>query len=152
MKKINVRFQRDASLEQIEVLIRAPEQDETVTALMESIAGRPSDTLTVFDGYGSVLTVPEREIVLASVEGKLVNIVTARGSWFTRQTLQSLEAALDPDRFVRISRFELVNLEKVRRYDFTVAGTLRLELEGGAVTWASRRCIPAIRRRLKGKG
>ena len=51
-----------------------------------------------------------------------------------------------------IKKFQIVNLAKVRRYDFTVAGTLRLELAGGMETWASRRCIPEIRRRLKGKG
>ena len=58
---------------------------------------------------------------------------------------------LDKKHFLRISRFEIVNLNKVLRYDFTLAGTLRLELAGGIETWASRRCIPAIRKRLLGK-
>ena len=65
---------------------------------------------------------------------------------------KSLEDILDKQRFVRISRYEIVNLEKILKYDFTVAGTLRIELTGGMETWASRRCIPAIRRRLTGKG
>lgn len=151
MKKYIVRFERDPSLRQIEVVFRAPEQDAAVTELMSRLSGGPPDTLTVFDGYGGVRTVTPEEIILASVEGKLVNIVTADGSWFTRQTLQSLEAALDKRRFMRISRYELVNLDQVLRYDFTVAGTLRIELTGGMETWASRRCIPQIRRKLTGR-
>ena len=94
----------------------------------------------------------QEEIILVSVEGKLVSLTASDGScWFTRQSLQSLEDALDKSRFARISRYELVNLNQVQRYDFTVAGTLRIELADGTETWASRRCIPAIRRRLIGK-
>ncbi len=151
MKKYNIRFERDPSLSEIDIVIRAPEKDDTVTALMEKLSVLPPDTLTVFDGNGNVRSIRPEEIILASVEGKLLNLVTANGSWFTRQTLQSLEAALDKQRFVRISRYELANLDHVVRYDFTMAGTLRIELSDGMETWASRRCIPAIRRRLSGK-
>ena len=151
MKKINVRFERDPSLDSIDVVIRASEEDGAVTELIEKLSGQPPDALTVFDGYGNMRSLPVKDIILASVEGKLVNLVTPDGSWFTRQTLQSLEAALDKKRFVRISRYELVNLDKVLRYDFTIAGTLRIELTGGMETWASRRCIPVIRRKLTGK-
>ncbi|MBR3020473.1 MAG: LytTR family transcriptional regulator DNA-binding domain-containing protein [Clostridia bacterium] len=151
MKRLNIRFERDPSLSQIEVVIRASEQDETVTELMERISGQPPDRVMAFDGYGKVINVKAEEIISASAEGRLVSLVTADGRWYTRQTLQSLENTLDARRFVRISRFEIINLNHVLRYDFTVAGTLRIELAGGMETWASRRCIPAIRRRLMGK-
>ena len=151
MKKPEVRFESDPSLDHIEILVRAPRKDEQVTALLEQLNAQPLETITVFDGNGIVRTLRAKEIVSASMEGKLVNIVTETDSWYTRRTLQSLEAALDERRFVRVSRGELVNLDKVLRYDFTAAGTLRMELAGGTETWASRRCIPAIRRRLMGK-
>lgn len=152
MKKISVRFERDPSLTQIDVVIRASEQDAAVTELMEKLAGHPPNRQAVFDEYGNVRLIAEDEIIIASVNGKLINLVTADGSWYIRQTLQSLEAKLDSHRFIRISRYELINLNQVIRYDFTAAGMLRIELKGGIDTWASRRCIPAIRRVLKGKG
>ena len=151
MDKLSVRFERDPSLDHIDVVVRAPEQDAAVTELMDKLSGNPPDTLTVFDCYGNIRSLRAEDIILASVDGKLVNVVTADGSWYTRRTLQSLEEELDPRRFVRISRYELVNIGKVVRFDFTIGGTLRLELMGGMETWASRRCIPAIRRRLTGK-
>ena len=152
MRERRVRLELDPTLEGIEVLVRAPEEDGEVSALLELLGAQPPDTITVFDANGLIRTLAAQEIVSASVDGKLVNIVTEDGSWYTRRTLQSLEDALDARRFLRVSRYEIVNLTKVRRYDFTVAGTLRLELAGGMETWASRRCIPEIRRRLKGKG
>ena len=151
MRTIKIRFERDASLDHVEVLVRAPEESEEVAALLDKLADQTSDSIRVFDGYGIVRQIQQEEIVSASMDNKLVNIVTVDGTWYTRQTLQSLEAVLDPHRFLRISRYELINLDKVHRYDFSVAGTLRLELEGGTETWASRRCIPAIRKRLMGK-
>ena len=152
MTKITVCFEPDSSLDHIDVVIRAREQDAEVMALMERLSGQPPDTITVFDGYGNFRTLSQGSILSASAEGKLVNIITENGNWYTRRTLQNLEETLDKTRFLRVSRHEIVNLEKVLRYDFTLAGKLRLELMGGVETWASRRCIPAIRKRLLGKG
>ena len=151
MKKIHVRFEQDASLDYIDVVIRASEQDDSVAELINKISGQPSEMLSVYDGNGNVRKLDQNKIVLASVDGKVVNLITDDGIWYTRQTLQSLEDSLDKQRFIRISRYEIVNIEKIIKYDFTVVGTLRIELTGGIETWASRRCIPAIRRRLTGK-
>ena len=148
MKRREVRLESDPSLDHIEIVIRAPQADAEVEALISRLNDHASGLLTVFDGYGAVKSLAEEEIVSAYADGRLVRIVTADGSWFTRRTLQSLEDTLDAQRFVRISRHELVNLDHVLRYDFSVAGTLRLELSNKTQTWASRRCIPAIRKRL----
>lgn len=145
-----VRFERDETLDHIEVVIRAREENEEVAALLRQLCGTQAGTVAAFDGEGGVRRLREEEIISASAEGKLVSIETESGVYFTRRSLQSLEDALDENRFLRISRYELVNLDKVVRYDFTAAGMLRLELVGGGETWASRRNIPAIRRRLKG--
>lgn len=151
MKTITARFERDLSLDHIEVVIRAPEEDEEVGALLWQLGNQPPEPIAVFDEYGAIRRLREEEIISASTEGRLVCVRTADGVFFTRRTLQSLEETLDARRFLRISRFELVNLDKVLRYDFTAAGVLRLELAGGGQTWASRRSIPAIRKRLKGE-
>ena len=145
-----IRFESDPALDHMEIVVRAPVRDEAAEELLMQLSGAQTDTVTVFDGYGTVRTLAAKEIVSAAMEGKLVRVVTENDSWYTRRTLQSMESALEGGRFLRISRNELVNLDKVLRYDFTIAGTLRLELAGGRETWASRRCIPDIRKRLKG--
>lgn len=152
LKKVHIRFEQDASLDHIDVVIRAPDQDDSVTDLINRISARPPDMLTAYDENGNVRKLDQKKIVLAYVNGKVVDLITDDGIWHIRQTLQNLEDNLDKQRFVRISRYEIVNVEKILKYDFTVAGTLRIELTGGMETWASRRCIPAIRRRLTGKG
>ncbi len=150
MNRRDIRFESDPSLDHLEIIVRAPVQSEEVLELMDQLSSAQPDAITVFDGYGNIQALAAADIVSVATEGKLVHVITEKGSWYTRRTLQSMENALEGSRFVRISRYELVNLDKVQRYDFTIAGTLRLELVGGMETWASRRCIPDIRKRLKG--
>ena len=149
--KREVLFESDPTLDHIQVVVRAPAEDEEVLSLLERLTEAPNGGFTVYDRAGNARILSPEEVITASMEGKMVHVVTADGSWFTRRTLQSLEGALVGRRFVRVSRHELVNLDKVSRYDFTIAGSLRLELVGGMETWASRRCIPDIRKRLQGK-
>lgn len=151
MKEVRVRFERDNALGHIDVTVRAAERDAQVEAVMARAAGREPVLLAVTDAEGAQRLIPASDILLVSVSGKRVDVVTESGRYTTRQSLQSMEEALGGEQFLRISRFELANLAKVARYDFTLNGTLRLEFAGGNETWASRRCIPAIRQRLNGK-
>lgn len=68
---------------------------------------------------------------------------------FTASEVDGQVAALNPSMFLRVSRYDIVNLQKVERFDFSVTGTLRIELADGQETWASRRFVPAVKERLK---
>ena len=148
MKKIDVRFEKDERIDGVEVVIRASRQDADVRRLMEQLSGKAPETLTLTETHGKTLTLVVDDIISVSVDDKLTMLTTQDGRYSIRLSLGSVESMLDSSRFVRISRHELVNLDKILRYDFTVDGTLRLELAGGVETWASRRCIPVLRKRL----
>ena len=151
MKTIRIRFEQDAALDGIEIAVRAAEIDAEVQKLLGELTANVDNTLTVTDETGAVLPIPVSRIVSISVLGRQTDVVTEDGRYLSRQSLNNIENVLDPRQFVRISRYEIINLSKVRRFDFTLIGTLRLELYGGMETWASRRSIPAIRRHLQGK-
>ncbi|MBQ6153350.1 MAG: LytTR family transcriptional regulator DNA-binding domain-containing protein [Ruminococcus sp.] len=147
MKKMNVRFEQDKTLGDIDIVIRASEQDEQVKALVESLSRQKSAKLTVFDRDGCTCMIEEEKIVMVSADGKNVRVTATDGIYKAKQSLQNMEELLSR-RFLRVSRFELVNLEMVHKYDFTIGGTLRIEFDNGMETWASRRYIPLIRERL----
>lgn len=150
MKKMNVRFERDKTLSGIDIVIRADERDAQVEALIEQLSRRNEPKLTLLDGDGCTCVVDESQIVLVTASGKQVTVTALGGIYRAKQSLQSIEALLSR-RFLRVSRFELINLSMVRKYDFTIGGTLRIEFENGMETWASRRYIPLIRERLSGE-
>ncbi len=154
MKKIKIRFEEDSSLGNgvIELVVRAAERDEETEELIGKLSTEQTDSIQVTDGSGRFDVIPFTDIIMLSAEGKQVTVITADNRYIARQPLKSIEEMLVNDKFLKISRYDIINLGKVVQYDFTLSGTLRIELMGGIETWASRRCIPLIRRRLTGKG
>ena len=148
MKKINVRFERDKTLDGIDIVIRASEQDSEVDSLIAQLSQNTPQKLTVHDRSGCTCVIDGGDIVTVTADGKQVRVITVNGVYSAKQTLQNVEELLAGGAFLRISRFELVNLMKIRKYDFTIGGTLRIEFEGGMETWASRRYIPLIKEKL----
>ena len=150
MKKLKLRFEQDKTLDKIEIIVRAAEKDAQVTALLESLSKDEPVKLTVLDSGNRASVIDEKDIVFVAAEGKLVRVVTTEGIYKAKQSLQSIESLLSRS-FLRVSRFEIINLKKVRKYDFTLVGTLRVEFDNGMETWASRRYIPLIKERLSGE-
>jgi len=148
VKKINVIFELDETLEDIDVIIRADKRDNDVERLICQLSQNSPHKLTVLDNRGCTCVIEERDIISVTSDGKQVRVTTDQGVYNAKQTLQNIESQLDSRLFLRISRFEVVNLAKIRKYDFTIGGTLRIEFDGGAETWASRRYIPIIREKL----
>ena len=151
MKRVSTMFEVEEGRLNIDVLFRASEEDEQVEALMARVADPLSSLLTVRDEADAVVTLPEERIVTISVDNKKLRIAADDGIYWMKMSMQDAEAMLNPSWFLRISRYEIVNLRKVQQFDFSISGTLRIDLEDGTETWASRRFIPAIKRRLQGK-
>lgn len=149
MKRISVRFEKDKGRNDIDVLFTASEVDEQVATLMNKVADPISAMWEVDDEQGLAVTIPEERIVLISADNKKLKVTAEDGVYWMKMTLQDIEAALNPSTFLRVSRYNIVNLQKVERFDFSVTGTLRIELADGQETWASRRFIPAVKERLK---
>ena len=150
MKKINVRFEADKTIDDVEIVIRAAEKDDQIVYLIEKLSADESVKLTLLDRNNCSCVIDEEEIVLVSADGKNVRVTATGGIYCAKQSLQSIEELLSR-KFLRVSRFELINLSMVRKYDFTIGGTLRIEFKNGMETWASRRYIPLIRQRLSGE-
>ena len=60
-----------------------------------------------------------------------------------------VEVKLDRHTFVRISNSEIINLKKVTALDLTLAGTIKMTLQGGTVCWVSRRYVKKIKEALE---
>lgn len=146
--RLKISFEADPSADGVEVTVRARERDSEIDALIDRISGDARETFVVTGADGALIRLSPLDIVSVSVNGKLVEIVTESDRFTVRQPLYEFERKLEAGRFVRISRYEIVNLDKVIKFDFTLGGTLRLELSGGMETWASRRNIPLIRKKL----
>ena len=148
MKNIDVFFDKNPDLNNIIVTISASARDEQIEYLMDLVRNSGGNDIYFQDELGSFRRYREEQIIRLQVDKKAVTVSTDEGQFTLRTTLQEAESMLRSSMFLKISRFEIINLQKVKNFDFTISGTLRIEFEDGSFTWASRRFIPIIKQRL----
>ncbi len=83
------------------------------------------------------LTVEQLDWVEA--DRNYLNLHAGRDTFLLRSTLESLARQLDPDQFARISRSELVNLDRIREMQPWFHGERRIILKDGKeLTWTRK--------------
>lgn len=148
--KINIRVEIDPSCDEPEVVIRAKEKTKQIDEIIAAIGqcGRERfQRITVYRDAVSYL-LDQKDIFRLYTENRKVIVCTQSGTYEARVSLQGLEELLNPEFFVRISRFELINLNRVRSFDMSITGTIKMIFEDGSSTWVARRCVRAIEQRL----
>lgn len=96
--------------------------------------------------------ISQRDIVRIYTEGRRILLQTADEIYTVKRTLAGLEEDLNPDRFLRISQSEIINLYKVKCFDISVSGTIGVEFDCGIKSWASRSRMKQVREMLKNNG
>ncbi len=79
-------------------------------------AGNPIERILIKDG-ARVHVIPIDKLDYAEAEDDYVRLASAGRKHLKQQTISSLEACLDPGRFVRIHRSCIVNLERVSKIE-----------------------------------
>ncbi len=152
MKNVDVLFEKNTDLKNIIVTVSASEMDEQIEFLMDLIRNSGGNELFVQDSGGRIRRITEDRVIRIQADNKSLLVSTMDGEFRLRKSMQEAENMLKSSMFLKISRFEIINLQKVKNFDFTIAGQLKIEFENGTATWASRRFIPLIRQRLTERG
>jgi two-component system, LytTR family, response regulator len=99
-----------------------------------------TDRLAIRDGE-SIVFVPVDDIDWVEAADYYVEIHATGGrSYLMRETMQRLQAQLDPERFVRIHRSRLVNRDRVREVRWENRGEMIVVTAGGAALKVARSC------------
>jgi two-component system, LytTR family, response regulator len=83
--------------------------------------------------------VPLREVRLLSSEGNYIRLSWGKANPLLGRALAALEQRLDPNRFFRANRRQIINLEFIESVDLGVNGRLHAQLRGGPEVEISRR-------------
>ena len=108
--------------------------------LMALASGRSknfSDRLVVRQG-GTVHLLKVDEVDWVESARNYVKIHCGPHVYTMRETLSNFESKLDPDRFLRIHRSTLVNIDRIRRIEPGYGSESRLELDNGTKLVISR--------------
>ena len=91
--------------------------------------------------------IPLREVSVFSAEGNYVRMQWGKERPLLARSLAALESKLDPQRFFRANRQQIINLEFVRSVDLGVGGRLHVQLNDGREIQISRRQARQFRER-----
>jgi DNA-binding LytR/AlgR family response regulator len=96
-----------------------------------------------------IFLVPVREVISITADGELLHITTLSNRRYTiNYRLKDLEAKLRPDKFIRISRSALVNLEMIAKISPMPGGTYIVTLKNGQQLPVSRLQSKVLRERF----
>lgn len=131
----NDRFRQalDRAARRVEVTERAELHDRLVRVLDEYQRERRGYREAVeIRWQGSIREIPLGEVALIQSAGNYVTLHRGDEELLHRTTLSALAAELDPERFVRVHRSRVVNLDHVRATRYLGDGRYRFILTSGA--------------------
>lgn len=149
-KTVEIKIQIDPQCHDPVVVIRTDRKTQRVEDIIHAIETCADSRYPMIAGYqeNEMELLSQRDIIRVYAEPRKVLIQTCKGLYDSRKSLAYLETILNPDRFIRISRFEIVNIRKIERFDFSISGTVHIVFEDGTVTWAARRYVRSIQQIL----
>lgn len=83
--------------------------------------------------------VPLREVCMLTAEGNYVRLFWGTERPLLGRPLHSLEQRLDPKRFFRANRRQIINVDFIENVELGVGGQLHVQLRGGSEVDISRR-------------
>lgn len=87
---------------------------------------------------GRTILLPTDEVDWIETQGNYLKVYAGRKSHLIRGTMQSLETKLDPEKFVRVHRSVIVNVEKIKEIYPRSNGDQDLLLHNGQQLMLSR--------------
>ena len=126
------------------------ETDQITDEIQEIISKLSNSSARMLTGFreNTLEILNQQEILRIYAQSGKVLAATTSGEYILRFRLYELEQRLNPTCFVRISNSEIINLKKVKGFDLNLAGSIRVTLTDGSVTYVSRRYISKIKQLL----
>ena len=118
---------------------RVDRRDLRILALLEELkAGSKYIERLVIKAEGRVFFLGVEEIHYIEAEGNYVGVHNGQKSYLLRETISSLEAQLDPKKFLRIHRSAIVKIDRIKELQPWFHGEYRVILESGKQLMLSR--------------
>ena len=136
-ERLNKAVQRAKS--RLERSVRDDDLDSRFRAMLEDIkTGSKYIKRLTIKLTGRTILLPVDEIDWIETHGNYLKVHAGRESHLIRATMQSLETKLNPEKFVRVHRSVIVNVEKVKEIYPRSNGDQDLVLQNGQQLMLSR--------------
>ena len=87
------------------------------------------------------------EVVLFSVENERLAVFIGNEKLYTKDRLYMIEEKM-PGCFIKLNQSAIGNIKRIKKFDCSVSGTLKVIFDNGLEDFVSRRQVKAVRERL----
>lgn len=134
----------DKNLKEKEIIIKTPEIDQESLDIKEKILSNDIQILSgIYDEKLEIIDLDD--IIRIYANDKKVFTVTEKKTYLMKLPLYKIEDYLSGKNFVRISKSEIINLDKTKNFDFKYLGTISCEMDNGDICFVSRRAMKKVR-------
>lgn len=146
-KMIDINVELNDKFIEPSVTIHAKSRDEQVENIIDAIENATESEFPLITGYrdGTAEFISQRDIIRVYINNRKIIVETEDGLYHAKLNLTALEEVLNSNRFVRISQSEIINMYKVKCFEFSFAGTIGVEMLNGKTTWVARSRVKAIK-------
>lgn len=140
---MNIEVILDENYKEVSVKIFSASYSKEVEIIKEAIENlqkNPSEKIVAFK-KDEIKILDYKEISRFYSENNKLYLDSKRETYFTKLRIYELEERLPRNKFIKISRSEIVNLDYVEKLDLSFTGTIALKMKDGKVTYVSRRDI-----------
>ena len=136
-------------LEQEDWRVAEAENIKNAAAVYDAAAGAEYLERIPVKRREEIFLVPVAEIASVTADGELLHITTDKNQKYTiNYRLKDLETRLAPDKFIRLSRGAIANLEMIARVSQMPGGTYLIALKNGQEIASSRLQSRVLREKL----
>ncbi len=144
---MQIEVKIDPSCREPKLIICIDKLNDKIALLVKKLSEETPEVIAGFRDQNVTLLAQPDLFRIYTANGK-VFAQTEREEYQLRLRLFELEQRLDKRMFARISHSEILNLNKVKSFDLSFAGTIRVSLSNGTATYVSRRYVPKIKQIL----
>lgn len=128
-----------------EVIVYAHEKSHLVSEI-ESLIEDSASELVGFN-RGEAIRISAGDVYSFVLEDGRLFAVTENEKFLIKSRLYKVEENL-PQNFVKINQSCIANIKKIKKFDVTVSGTLKVVFKNGYTDYVSRRNIKKVKERL----
>lgn len=138
-----------------EIRINKAEPETRAVLISPSLTSEVEQACRLLEGMGSnrIIGFSEGKAVIldpASIlriwaEDDDVYAKTERRIFRLKNRLYEVESRLDPSIFVRISRSEIINLDRAESFDLSLMGTIEIRMKDGHRSYVARRNVKKLK-------
>ena len=145
---MKIKYDIQDKYKEIEIHLCNNEKNSEVMSIREVIMNLLEMKIKVVKEQESRLVATSQIIRIYSANKKVYVRTKDDYCYEVKERIYTLEEQLKDKDFVRISNSELVNVNEIEKLDMSSAGTIKMLMKNGDVTYVSRRYVSKIKKML----